>query len=289
MRPEQAKELFSDYYEGTLANGLKTRLEQLLEDDPDLNREYLQYSQVMESLNTLTEEPVPVPSDLYETISRRVDRERWETKRTQRTGSHSLLGKLVIGAAAVGVLAIGFFAIQPQQQFARMGLFNGFGQQSSPAQVNGSLKVVTDDSKYQLRFEAPYGFRLEETIDFGSEHRVLQQNLSGGNTVFELPVENKAPWPATLKLTIFETDREPAVEYWVVLPPVSASDDTLSAGTALDFARHVSVRHRSLVVVEGSPDESRTEWLVESRERVPQLNGYEVVRENPAVIRIKPQ
>jgi hypothetical protein len=217
-----------------------------------------------------------------------VDKERWEAKQTQRTASHSLLGKLVIGAAAVGVIGIGLFAIQPQQQFAKMGLFGSFGQQSAPAKVNSSLNVVAEGQKYRLQFEAPYGFLLEEAVDFSSNHRVLQQNLSGGNTLFELPVENKAPWPATLKLTVYQQDREPAAEFWVILPPISALDDTLSAGTTLDFARHVSVRYGSLVVIEGSPDKSRTEWQLESRERIPQLDGYEVIQENPSVIRIKP-
>lgn len=59
MTPDEARERFSDAHEGTLARGEQYAFEQLLASDPELQKEYDAFVQVVQATSELGEEKDP--------------------------------------------------------------------------------------------------------------------------------------------------------------------------------------------------------------------------------------
>jgi hypothetical protein len=75
MKPERAKELYSDYAEGALSPALRQALEQHFENDPEARADYQEFAAVFQLLDAQTYEEVDVPVGFRAKILERVSRE----------------------------------------------------------------------------------------------------------------------------------------------------------------------------------------------------------------------
>lgn len=108
MNSSKAKEHFSEYYEGTLDAHLLASFEAELERNPALQRDWSDFVAAMESLNELREIEIPIPADLNERISMRLDRHIWEAK--QSPAKTSMIGGWWKSLALGGVAATALLA-----------------------------------------------------------------------------------------------------------------------------------------------------------------------------------
>lgn len=102
MNCEKALELFSDYFEGRLNQGLREAVERHLAACPSCQVEYEQFASVVGSI----EFPVPPspPADLGEKIARRLDRIDWEHRSRRPSPLRILLPVAAVGAVLLGVV-----------------------------------------------------------------------------------------------------------------------------------------------------------------------------------------
>ncbi|MEW5884782.1 MAG: anti-sigma factor, partial [Armatimonadota bacterium] len=104
MNCEKALELFSDYFEGRLNQGLREAVERHLAACPSCQVEYEQFASVVGSISY--PKPPSPPADLGEKIVRRLDRIDWE-RRSRRPSPLRVF--LPVAAAGAVVLSIVLF------------------------------------------------------------------------------------------------------------------------------------------------------------------------------------
>jgi hypothetical protein len=87
MRPERARELYTDYAEGTLDLALRLAMDQHFAADADARADYTEFERVLSLLGTLEREPVEVPPGFRAKVLERVSVEQ-----SQRAAAPGLTG-----------------------------------------------------------------------------------------------------------------------------------------------------------------------------------------------------
>lgn len=102
MNCEKALELFSDYFEGRLNQGLREAVERHLAACPSCQVEYEQFASVVGSISY--PKPPSPPADLGEKIARRLDRIDWEHRSKRPSRLRVLLPLGAVGAVLLGIV-----------------------------------------------------------------------------------------------------------------------------------------------------------------------------------------
>ncbi len=103
MRPDRARELYTDYAEHSLAPALRLAMDQHFESDPEARADYAEFERVLALLETLECEPVEVPSGFRARVLERVSAE--QARRTAAPGLSGWLQSLGRRRAAAGLVA----------------------------------------------------------------------------------------------------------------------------------------------------------------------------------------
>jgi len=99
MNCEKANELFSEYHEKTLAEGLRLKVNRHFENCASCVQQFEAFERTYHSFATLS--PSPVPDDLDELIARRLDKVDFD----RRQAAKPFAGWLKIGVAAAAAAA----------------------------------------------------------------------------------------------------------------------------------------------------------------------------------------
>jgi hypothetical protein len=144
MTHDKARELFSAYHEGSLEPGLTRALEQKLNGDLALATEYASFASAFDSLIELRDVEIPVPADLTERISARLDRHIWEQDRKKAPAFTGWLRNLAfVGGAALLVLGTVWSFSQRGGQTASSGMVGAGsdGDQVAFARTDSGLRL----------------------------------------------------------------------------------------------------------------------------------------------------
>lgn len=106
MHLSKARELYSDYQEGTLSPAMRQAFEQALEKNSEIRADYAEFVRVMGAFDAFAQKDlVEIPPLLHERISARIDQAEWEASRKKQSGfSFGFWRPAFYGA--VGTLAI---------------------------------------------------------------------------------------------------------------------------------------------------------------------------------------
>jgi len=241
IKSEKARELFSAYWEGTLDSAMRQQMDRSFGSDSSLLAEYKEFVRAMEILEVSAQFDVPVPEDLHERISARLDLAMYEKDRQSsasdflaRWRQFALLGGL--GIAIVG----GYFGLQgrgantPETTQAGPGI-------SIPQKSEGISLAVKGDELI-LNLDATSADRLSVLqMPAGTEVRSIQ--VSKGQKVAS-PLRNTGEGVLTLVI------KSSTQEITVALPGTKPSTVVEGNGTVSQFAEALAAFHGKAVQLE---------------------------------------
>lgn len=146
MNGDKARDLFSEYREGTLSPSLRASLEQSLNTNSALNAEYEAYNNVVESLESDRIHTVIPPFDLHNRIMTRVDKQIYETSRTVKSSWFSGWRLALLGGVACLAVVGTFTSINSKNSNSPAASGIGSVQLSQPGLdiklINGNVRLT---------------------------------------------------------------------------------------------------------------------------------------------------
>lgn len=245
MKLDKARELFSDYYEGTLDPGLRQAFEAVLRNDAIAKSEYESFAEMMGELNILAARPIEPPTFLSDRIATRL--ELAAEKRTRSLWSPMRWLKLTGAvAASIAIIAGGY-----------LGLTNRNGRASEANvipvafEVPG-LHVVGMMGKVTVEF-LPTG-RQTVSISTTDGKKLKEVEVEGRSLVF--PLENPNTSSVVFKLDV-SGEKTPL---YVVVPGSSSSMRVNGTGNVAEFAKAVADRYHIPVSLQSSNLSRSLSW-----------------------------
>lgn len=112
MNAEKARELFSEYREGSLSPALRSTLEQAMASDASVRRDYDQFDALLNDLESAATVEAELPFDLHDRIMARVDKSVFDAKRTRKASWFSTYRTVLVGGVACLALVTAVVSIQ---------------------------------------------------------------------------------------------------------------------------------------------------------------------------------
>lgn len=171
MDVNQARELYSGYYDGTLERVSVVALDQAIEASVEIREDYASFAAVMDALPRLAEQKVELPHDLHDRILAKLDHHDWEQKQSKRFSLFSNPKMAWFGAAAACLIVVaGFAVLRPSSGPANTA--GGVG--SSKIEVSftyegGYVNLVTSSNRAgTVKIRSLDGAANEQTFDLRS-------------------------------------------------------------------------------------------------------------------------
>jgi hypothetical protein len=230
MTSTRARELFSDYRDGSLQGHLREAFESALAGDPALRREYEAIDRALMALEAMRDEPVPEPYLMHERIVSRVDKAILQRTRSRASWlSGWRLG--LVGAVGAAAILAAFVNMRQDSDVSMASI--------GPAPAKAALSWSVEAKGVRLNARASEG-KLAIRDEDGVE--VYSADVPGSG--IELPLANL---DAGAKLYVVVLDKR---ELRIALPgrKAGAPDegegtvDELALATAARFERPVEVR-----------------------------------------------
>ena len=200
MNCDKAQEMFSEVHEETLAEGLRFKVNQHLQDCAACAHEFEVFQRNYALFSMFS--PVPVPDDLDELISRKLDRIDFDKKQAAPAKSIGWLRLASIGAAAAAVIAVAVYW-QPNAGVV------GAGVPGVTTTRPSDLRVEKVNDTILLRYSAKKDTRID-VLEGGSDHSTLPpadakqlrvDNVAAGSN-YNVPVDVTGPIPMPLWLRL---------------------------------------------------------------------------------------
>lgn len=251
MNCEKALELFGDYADGRLSQGLTQAVERHLAGCPACQVEFQHLTAILTSI-TAPATPPP-PSDMGERIARRLDRVDWERSNVRRRAWPAWLAT----AAAAAVLAVGFVlfrGVGTTGDVVPAGLGLQSGGDVLGAHILPGPKLVLEGlegKSYSIRkgLGTPGEYPPPESVEVESGRFADDQTVVRPLSV---PPDGAVLW------LIFEQQRDVV---FIVLPGehgATAIPDQAPAGDFPAAAKAFSERYGVPVLARLSPDKPRS-------------------------------
>jgi len=201
MNCDKAQELFSEFHEGTLAEGLQLKINRHFEDCASCAEDYASFKRAYRSLAAVS--PSPVPDNLGEIIARKLDRVDFERKRAStRSGNWLRIG--AVAAAAAAVLAVALVYKPNSSSGAGASILPPIGQKTL------ELAVEKVEGAVRIRFIAQEKTRVD-VLEGGTVKSILPPNdaapirvdsvEAGSRYDVPLHIDGPIPQPLWLKVT----------------------------------------------------------------------------------------
>ncbi len=254
MSRERLQEHFSALYEGSLDAGLTQQIQRKFDTDADLKQDYEAFSLMMETLATMPEETVEVPSFLSSRIADRMD------AAVSAKPAFSLLNwskSLGFGAIATVAIVGSVLAIKNQNSGpVPAGVVSMPGTEKAP-KVLDTIELKMQGEQAFLIYNASGPKTLRATF-LGTGEELKKADLNGDSTRFEL--KNSEPLAA-----IFEIDvTGDKGNYFVVVPGTSNVFELQGEGKVSDFLKGVSAKFHKVIALQmpSAKLEATTKWDV---------------------------
>lgn len=203
MNLARARDLYSQYREGTLESHAREALERAFQDSPQIGEDYHRFDEVLRAFEASKDEPVPEPYLLHERIVSRLDKALLDTKRNRaplfsgwRMGLVGAVGAAAILAAVFSVNRGGGNAtaeiIPTTPQSEMTWAAEGTGIRLFHSAGKGKVEVFAENTA-EPEYEAPLGSaRIEIPLVNRDSHAHVYRILAMGRSVFiALPGTNK--------------------------------------------------------------------------------------------------
>jgi hypothetical protein len=250
MNAKRAKELFSEYREGTLSEALKQTLEREFAAQPHLKAEYEEFCFSVDSLELLKERKVETPDELFGIVQDRLNNIDQSARSVARPGVFGSWQKLVIGGAcAAAVFGIWFVSGGDNSLAGIWGGKSPIGVSSSNPQlefVNGELRLVTESAQ-----------TLEFKVSSGETGEVFDSVVSS-NTKLDRAVRNPRPEPLHYKIAF---EGGPA-DIEVVVPGTSRQASAEGTGALIDFVKVASVVLGAPIQIDLINQDRQVSWSI---------------------------
>lgn len=246
LNANKAKDLFSDYREGTLERSLKIAFEQAIEQDSHLKRDYEAFSLSYDQLQGLSQSDVSLPDGLNDTILARIDKHVWDQKQRQ-TKPWALWARnsAVVGSAAVVLI------------FAVKGLSHRASTTAEGGIVNSYSRPVVTLTQT--------GDGVDIAINVSEKSHLQIVSMPDGNAIEDLDLVK--PWQGTLKnpnssAAAFGLQLAGMkVNEVIVLPGNNpASVDADDSKTLVDFAKSLADKYQVAVEVKDLNPATPVTW-----------------------------
>lgn len=201
MNCDKAQELFSEYHEGALAEGLRLKLKGHFDNCASCAADFESFQRAYGAFSSFG--PTPVPDDLGEIVARRLDRVDFERKHT----SSKPFGWIRIGAIAGAAAAAVGIAV-----FYRPNVGHGTGANIVGPPVSGrplDVAIEKQDGVIHIRFVAREETRVD-VLEGGTVEAILPPNdakpvrvdtVTAGSR-YDVPVNVEGPIPQPLWLRV---------------------------------------------------------------------------------------
>lgn len=280
MNANRARGHFSAYYEGSLEKGLKESLERAFADDAALHEEYRSFERTMRSLDGVRSEDIPIPEDLHERVSRRLDRHFYELGRARKSqwlhSWRALAGALAVGCA----LVVGAWQI-----FA--GGQRGFGAGLGGAFVPAREIQLSQNAQGDVQLEYRTGEQETVEVRLLPKRNVLQ-SFRLGNQTLRAPIENRTPEAVLLEIRATAC----AQPVWLALPGSDLSRARQGDGTIADLALALADAFRMPVELRVHDLDRKVHWSFTGEDAVDAANlalaggNYQVVKLSSGILSI---
>lgn len=253
IKSEKARELFSSYWEGSLDSAMRQQMDRSFGSNPELLGEYKEFVRAMEILEVSAQFDVPIPEDLHERISARLDHAMYEKDRQGKSLGFLAKWRQFAILGAVGVAIIGGY----------LGLQNRGGNTPETTQANAiatipgnseGMKLVVKGDELFLNLDATSADRLSVLqMPAGTEVRSIQV---AKNQKVASPLRNTGERALTLVI------KSSTQEIMVALPGTKPSLITEGNGTVVQFAEALASLHGKAVQVEVKDSTKVLRWTL---------------------------
>lgn len=245
MNETKAREHFSAYHLGELEPGLREAFERALASDAQIQAEYRAFAATMESLDRLKQIEVPVPPDLHDRITARVDRHVWEQKRAQKPGFLGLWRSVALGGVAMVALVGALLSLRSSGPLATSGIV--------PGPTADAITIRDEQGRASLEYAptAPAVVVVQSGLD-GPE--LTRFSLDGER--LSSPLENTSKEAALVMITV----QGKAERTIVALPGTTRHRVAKGQGTIADLARSMAGYYGRAVQLASADPDARVTW-----------------------------
>lgn len=255
MSRERLQEHFSALYEGSLDAGLTQQIQRKFDSDPDLKQDYEAFCLTLDTLGSMKDEVIEVPSFLSSRIADRMD------AAVSAKPSFSLLNwskSLGFGAIAVVAIVGSVLAIKNRGEGPVQANMIGSGAAATNTiKVLDTIEIKMQGSEAFLSYNASGPKTLTATF-FGTGEVLRKVDLNGTSARYALT--NSEPLSAIFELDVTGDQGD----QFVVVPGTSNVFALQGEGKVADFLKGVSAKFHKVISVRmpASKLESSTKWDV---------------------------
>lgn len=247
MNGDKAREMFSEYREGTLSASLRASLEQAMKSDSSLASDYSEFESLLQGLESTKDVTYEVPFDLHDKIMARVDKNLFEAKRNARPNWFSGWRlALVAGVAGVTIIGTVMSLKGPATGTAESGI----------ASVNGvkGMEIVAKGNEVRLT-HGPASTVIVVKDDANGD---LAQRFDLAGKSLDSPLTNDRPWAVLL---LIQSDSESSL---LALPGSVRSTTLAGRGTLKDLAKAIADTSGQAVQLESKDPNAPASWVLDA-------------------------
>lgn len=252
MRLEKAYEYFSAYYEGSLDAAMRSQLDRMFEAHSVLRKDFESFAQTMEDLDSSFATEVPIPHDLHDRISARIDRAAHEAAQSKPVGVAVMWRRLAFGGLAFILIGGAAFSLLNRGT-------NGRTEASAiPSMIerttNADLRVEANGKGTFLKFQP--GSRDTVHIVRLPDGKVVETYKVAPNQALDIPLQNKSDQAVALRIST-EVGKDVLT---VVVPGSSRTQVNAGEGKVLDLAMTISSFFGRPVVIDSDSLTAAVRW-----------------------------
>ncbi|MBL8059739.1 MAG: hypothetical protein JNK63_03370 [Chthonomonas sp.] len=252
MRLEKAYEYFSAYYEGSLDAAMRTQLDRMFEAHSVLRKDFESFAQTMEDLDGSFATDVPIPHDLHDRISARIDRAAYENTVANPRGIQAVWRKFAFGGLAV--VLIGGATVSLLNRNATGDTAASVIPSEITQTTNAELRVEANAKGAFLRFQ-PSATDAIQIIRL-PDGSLIQSYKVAPNQALDIPLKNAGEEPVALRVKA-EMSRKTLL---VIVPGSKQTNSTSGDGSLLDLAMAFSSSLGRPVVIETPSLSTAVRW-----------------------------
>lgn len=241
MNSTRARDMYSQYREGTLDAHAKAALERAWQESPQLREDYQRFCEVLDALEAQRDEPIPEPYMLHERIVARLDKAVLESKRSKSPMFSGWRTALIGAVGATAIIAA----------VLNMGVGgNGATADLAPTPKASSMTWNVEGKGIRLYHSAGRG-----TIQVFADHSTKPEYEAPlGSARIEIPLVNRDSAAHVYRI---QSGRRMLT---IALPGGSTTTPDSGSGTVEDFAVAVATRFQTPVEVQYNGITEPAEW-----------------------------
>lgn len=249
MNGDKAREMFSEYREGTLSASLTASLEQAMASDSHLASDYREFESLLKEFESSQDFEYEVPFDLHDRIMAKVDKSVFETKRNARPSWISGWRlALVGGVACLTVLGVLYTVKGPSDGPSTAGV--------ALSNSTKGLEIVAIGNEIRLT-HGPARTVIVVKDDLTGD---LAKRFDLEGKSLNSPLSNDRPHAVLLSI---QSDTESSL---LAVPGSERTTELTGKGTIKDLARAIADTSGQAVRVEVKDPMQQVAWSIDVNE-----------------------